>query len=356
MDKEYKGWSLFDKVLIVAKKERTYDHNTRTYIDAEDYQGYVVDPANAKMKENALYWAKSAQYHYDENGKYAGSTTIEGSEFLYDNKDFILELKDSAGGSSQGGKLSFWDCWITAVDGKRFRIGIAADLLLDVLKQTTFVNGVCQVPLCFARQKNGVGMLHENMSSYQEALADMQKKADIKTKKTTKHEVGHIYTALREVNAYGGDIWVWYEPIKERTTYNRSVWYGDGYYETIVGFRKLKTPRHLFWFPTVYQYESGKHYKVSELSMSSWSTIDKAKLPARLDAGALVDFDMSLEERIEQCWKEKVIKEMEKEEGYNRKWTPYDSTPIGWSASKDSYELPDELREALTKRGFKIED
>lgn len=353
---EYKGWSLFDKVLIVAKKEQIYDRNTRTYSEVSEYQGYVVDPANEKMKANALEWAKTYRSSHDEEGKYIGTTTVAGTEFLYDNKDFILELKDAAAGSSQGGKLSFWDCWITAVDGKRFRIGIAADLLLEVLKQTTFVNGVCQVPLCFARQKAGVGMLHESMDSYQEALADMQKKADIKTKKTTKHEVGHIYSALKEVNAYAGDIWVWYEPIKERTTYSRSTWYGSGYYETIVGFRKLKKPQHLFWFPHIYQYEAGKQYKVSELSMSSWCTVDKAKLPARLDAGAFVEFDISLEERIEQCWKEYIIKEMEKEERYNRKWTPYDSTPVGWGASKDSYELPEELREALTKRGFKIED
>lgn len=355
MDKEYKGWSLFDKVLIVAKKEQTYNCKAGTYSEASDWQGYVVDPANEKMKASALEWAKTYRTIRDKDGKYIDSETVAGTEFLYDNKDFILELKDSAGGSSQGGKLSFWDCWITAVDGTRFRIGIAADLLLDVLKQATFVNGVCQVPLCFARQKNGVGMLHEGMDSYKEALADMQKKADMKTKKTTKHEIGHIYTALKEVNAYAGDIWVWYEPIKEVTTVSHG-WFGTSTYETILGFRKLKTPKRLFWFPIVYQYESNKYYKVSELGIGPWSVVDKAKLPARLDAGAFVEFDISLEERIEQCWRERVLKEMEKEDVRCRRWTPYDSTPIGWSASKDSYELPDELREALTKRGFKIED
>lgn len=352
---DYKGWSLFDKVLIVAKKERVYDPKTRAYIDTVDsYQGYVVDPTNEKMKENALSWAKDVKYRYDENGKYIGCDQIDGFEFLYDNKDFILELKDSAGGSSQGGKLSFWDCNITAPDGKLFRIGIAADLLLEVLKQTTFINGKCQVPLSFARQKAGVGMLHESMTSYQEALADMQKKADMKTKKTSKHELGHIYTSLREANAYAGDIWVWYEPIKE-TRANR-YWGGSDTYEVIVGYRKLKTPQHLFWFPTIYHYEADKRYKVSELHMGSWQTVDKQKLPARLDGGAYVDFDVPLEDCIAQCVKEYVFEEIEKTERHQRTWIPYDSIPIGWGASKESYELPAELREALTQRGFKIED
>ena len=67
--------------------------------------------------------------------------------------------------SSQGGKLSFWNCRLTK-DDKTFIIGIATNLLLNVLKNNTFIDGKCQSPLMFARCKGGVGILSENMESY----------------------------------------------------------------------------------------------------------------------------------------------------------------------------------------------
>ncbi len=346
---DYQGWTLFDQVLIVAKKLGHWDYKENKYIELEDWQGYVVDPANKKMKENAQRWAETCRTKYDENGNYCGYDKTPGTEFLYPNEGFTLELKETAQGSSQGGKLSFWNCWITAPDGKRFKIGIAADLLLELLTQTTFSNGKCQAPLCFARRKEGVGMLNKDMESYSQALKDMQKKADVKAKKTSKHVLGNAYTALQAANSYAGDIWVWYEPIYEIrvSTYG----YSRTTRETHVGFRKLAEPKHIYWFPSLYDYTPGKIYKASELSMDHWS-IKEDKLPARVDSGVCLEFDITLEERITRAWKN----EIESDVRYYKKFNPSTYDPIGWSSSKDSYEMPEELRKAILDAGFTIED
>jgi hypothetical protein len=343
----YQGWTLFDKVLIVAKKIDYYDQKQRCWVTTEDWQGYIVDPSNKKMKESALRWAETCAAKHDENGKFLGYDKTPGSEFLYDNDGFILKLKDSAGGSSQGGKLSFWNCWVTAPDGKRFMVGIGADLLLELLTQTTFVDGQCQVPLCFARRTDGVGMLHKQMTNYQQALADMQKKADVKSKKTSKHIFGHAYTALQSANAYAGDIWVWYEPIMETYT---SGWHGHTY-ERLAGFRKLAEPKHLYWFPDLVGFEDGKTYKVSDLRINYWN-MKEGKLPARIDSGVCVEYDITLEECIEKAWRDDIKSDIH----YYQRFKPSTYSPIGWGTSKDNYELPEDLRKAILDAGLKIED
>ena len=52
---EYVGWSLFDKVTIVAKREYKYDCNQRKTVEGE-LQGYIVDSSNKKMLESAISW------------------------------------------------------------------------------------------------------------------------------------------------------------------------------------------------------------------------------------------------------------------------------------------------------------
>lgn len=346
---EYQGWTLFDTVLIVAKKLGHWDYQQSKYIESDDWQGYVVDPSNKKMKENAQRWAETCRTKYDDNGKYCGYDRTPGTDFLYPNEGFTLELKETAQGSSQGGKLSFWNCWVTAPDGTRFKIGIAADLLLELLLQSTFVNGKCQAPLCFARRKEGVGMLSKDTDSYTQALKDMQKKADVKSKKTSKHQFGHAYTALQSANAYAGDVWVWYEPIHEKvqTTYGWS----RAEIERLVGFRKLAEPKHLYWFPTLYDFSEGKTFKVSELGMNHWAMKD-IKLPARIDSGFCLEQDITLAERIEKAWRAELASDL----NYYQKFIPAEYDPIGWSDSKDSYELPQELRDAIIQAGLRIED
>lgn len=346
---EYQGWTLFDKVLIVAKKLGHWDYDQDKWVEDPDYQGYIVDPSNKQMLKSAQAWAETCRTKYDENGKFCGYDRTPGEEFLYDNGDFRLQLLETAGRSSQGGKLSFWNCWVTAPDGKKFKVGISADLLLELLLQSVFDNGRCTCPLCFVRRKEGVGMLNTDMESYQNALRDMQRKADVKTKKTSKHQLGHAYTALQAANAYAGDIWVWYEPIYE--PYVTGTGWSRQEYDRLVGYKKLAEPKHLYWFPSLYHFEEGKTFKASELGLDHWN-IKEGKLPARIDSGACLEFDITLEERIDRAWRA----EIESDKRYYDHFNPSSYDPIGWGASKDGYEMPEELRKAIIDAGYKIVD
>jgi hypothetical protein len=118
---DYKGYKLVGKIILVGKELRK---------DEEHMQAYLVDPSNKKQLESALHWAKWVEYGpYDrETRKYEWSIDHDGTEFEFDNTGFSLELLDCAGGSSQGGKLSFWNCLVTK-DDHVFKIGINSDML-----------------------------------------------------------------------------------------------------------------------------------------------------------------------------------------------------------------------------------
>lgn len=362
--KGYAGWTLFDKVLIVAKKFGHWDFEEGKYVEDDAWQGYIVDPANKKMKETALRWAETCRTKYDETGHVCGYDKTPGEEFLYDNTGFRLELLETAGGSSQGGKLSFWNCWVTAPDGKKFKVGIAADLLLELLLQTVFDRGVCTSPLCFARCKGGVGMLHEDSESYQQALSDMQKKADMRTKKTSKHKVGYAYSALQEVNGYIADLYVWYEPIKVTKKSSCGI-----EYEYTIGYKKRKTPEKLYWFDSLSGYEPGKMYKTSTVLPTSpeqsgrltlWYWSLRKKLPARLEAGPCIEYDLSIEDCINEYNKHYLYQPIEKWKQKQRRTGDFfyfsGCEFVGLSTSPDSYEMPSELRETLEAVNIRIED
>ena len=111
------------------------------------------------MLNTALEWAHNIEYVYDENDNviYENSKpkVIEypGIVHKYKNGTFEFIIYDSADGSSQGGKLSFWTAIIKTPDKKEFRIGINADILLDLLKYNTFVNGICSNKVWLGRIK-----------------------------------------------------------------------------------------------------------------------------------------------------------------------------------------------------------
>ena len=113
----YVGWRVPEKVIIVAKACRHWENGEYT-IDGT-YQGYVVDAGNKEMLESARNWAKWTEYvqPYDrETRTYAAVIDHEGIEHEFDNEGFTLTLLESADGSSQGGKLSFWNCKISKGD------------------------------------------------------------------------------------------------------------------------------------------------------------------------------------------------------------------------------------------------
>ena len=208
MSKEYNGWKLFDKIIIVKTSRDHYKYGYK--------QGYIVEPNNKKQLESAKNWGGQTIYDKDEDGNYIVdengnySKHYIGAEVIEtDNIGFKLTLLDCAGGSSQGGKLSFWNCLIEK-DNDKYVVGINSELLLELMLQSTFTNGVCDKKLCFARKNGNVGVLHEEMSQYKDAINDMHIKKDVNTKKTSKWQIGNNYVTLQMDDIYFGKL---FQPI-----------------------------------------------------------------------------------------------------------------------------------------------
>lgn len=333
----YKGWNIPENVIIVAKEMRDWVNGE--YVATGKYQGYVVDANNKDMLANAHGWAKWTEYvkPYDkETHTYANVIEHEGAEFLFVNEGFTLELLDSANGSSQGGKLSFWNCKISK-DGKDFIIGISSDYLLEILLCNIFINGVCQETLSFARCKGGVGMTTKNMPIYQQFLADETKRAEMKKGKTKKREPGHLYSTLTGGDVYFSTFYRWYEPVyKDR---------GYIYSKELIGFKKLATPIEQYWQPTYVE----KFTKKSEYFDKDYFYWDN-KIPARTDSGLVAEIDISDEEILEKRLRKLF------NENTERHWISSYWSSVGLSLSKDSYEMPEWLHKFLIERGFQIWD
>lgn len=201
MGMEYNGWKLLDNILIVISAEENIKYNCK--------QGYIVDPKSKKQLESALAWGRSVRYDRDEAGNPITNYT-EADVIETDNKDFTLQLLDSSGYSSQGGRLSFWNCLITKGNIKCV-VGINSELLLELMMQSTFTNGLCNKKVCFARKWGSVGVLHTEMTQYSDALADEKLKKNMKKGKTSKWKVGHTYDTVTKSDVYLGQI---YSPLK----------------------------------------------------------------------------------------------------------------------------------------------
>jgi hypothetical protein len=353
MTDNYVGWKMFDTVTIVSKPITRWNYETYENVATDECQGFIVDTKNKKQLESAIRWGTTTKYHYEEvDGKRTctGSTNIPPEQYTYDNKGFTLELSEAAEQSSQGGKLSFWNCWITAPDGKKFLIGIAANLLLDVLKSCDVKNGVVQEPLMFARCKGGVGMLSESMNSYKDAVNDEYQRKNKSTGKTTKHKIGYVYETLTQKNLYAGDFYRWYEPVYEVKPVHYYP-YNDA--RQLVGFKKLDKPVKLMWFPTYYSNKSidchVEHFRCYELH---------TKLPARKE-GIKIDEYIDLQKYIDEIEKKHVDDYEEwtraKSKGlYMSKYITEDE--IGLSLNAEEYTMPQTTRQYVTACGYWVKD
>lgn len=329
MATDYKGWRVPEEVIIVAKECRVWDTELGKYSTNSQYQGYVVDANNKDMLESAHNWAKWTEYgpHYkNDEGKWIYEYQIEhvGVEHRFKNEGFTLELLDSANGSSQGGKLSFWNCKISK-DDKEFIIGIASDFLLEILLHNDFLKGKCQTTLSFARCKGGVGMMNKEMPIYQQFLADEEKRNTVKKNKTKKREIGHLYSTLTGGNVYFGKFYRWYEPVYESRGYF--------YDKKLVGFKRLAEPVTIYWEPL---YDSS-YTKMSEYAERSlyWSK----STPARVGGGQVVEIDMTLDEALDKCLNKL----------FNTDSPSYwCDNYVGISTSDKEYVLPDFIKEYLT--------
>lgn len=220
---DYKGIKIYNKILIVEKTEITedgYNWRGRTV-----NQGYIVDKQNKKMLDNALRWAKWTKYDASIlGGKYywhkevtddmraayqASKKTMEGIVHEYDNGSFTISLSEAALTSSQGGKVSFWNCIITAPDGKSFLVGINSELLLHLLVSNTFINGTCQGKVWLGRVGTQTGAFTEAMEDFKQAKLDEEKRNAVK-KASTKYVPGDIVATLKQKQLYVGSVYKYY--------------------------------------------------------------------------------------------------------------------------------------------------
>lgn len=343
MSEAYNGWNLMDEVIIVSRGRQTYGDDKQLHLDT---QGYIVDPKNKNQLSSALQWGEWTEYGpYDyDNRCYEWKKEHEAEQETFVNDNFTLELCESANGSSQGGKLSFWNCKITAPNGNQYVVGIAADLLLDVLKHNTFINGVCQSPLMFARCKGGVGMLSKNMPAYQSAINDMQRKKDMSKGKTSKHIPGHTYVTTTLNDVYLGDIYSWYEPVYKEEGFG---WYGHR--NKLVAFKRREKPLTIHIFTN---YHEDKPKLSDYVNGYIGMTIDK--LPRRREGENTVELDITLEEYVNRQ-NERNIFSLLKSKRENPKSNCWINTDmIGISASDKEYTMPADVVDAILELGYTI--
>lgn len=203
---EFKGYKIPKKVKLVKTYPSEYnpDFNDSTF---------VVDGDSDSQLETAIKWASG--YCNEDKRQYVKDNIIET-----DNEGFEVEFLYSANNSSQGGKLSFWDCKITK-DGQEYIVGINQALLLELIKSTTIINGKVQEKCLFIKQRNNTGIVSKNSEIYKECLKEVQEKERIQSlKTTTAWEKGYFYNTLTQSDVYVSDVYVWYK--EEEISYWKS--------------------------------------------------------------------------------------------------------------------------------------
>jgi hypothetical protein len=207
------------------------------------FTGYIVESGDKEALVKAKDWAREREYNYE---KREYTQVYEPQVHTFDNEGFTAKILDSAGGSSQGGRLSFWRCEIEK-DGVKFTIGVNDGILADLIKSSDISNGAIKQKVMFARQSGQPGLIHEGMESYKEAVADMEQKAAMKAaKKTSKWEIGGVYKTLTQESICIGEVWDTMEEYKEN-----SGW--SNWQNTRV--RKRETPVKVLAWLTVYSHE-----------------------------------------------------------------------------------------------------
>lgn len=242
---DYKGIKIYDKVIIVEKTDITeggYNWKGRTI-----NQGYVVDINNEKMLETAMNWAEWRAVPEDQEKALCNRIFGEGKDYWsqgvtvdqcneyckeheklvlkhpgiiheYENGNFTVTLDEAAGRSSQGGKLSFWNCIITGPDGHSFLVGINSELLLHLMMTTTLIKGVCQEKVWLGRIKGiQVGVFTSEMDDFKQAKLDEEAR---NLKKTSNYKPGDIVETLTSRELYIGEVYFYANKYYERNNWS----------------------------------------------------------------------------------------------------------------------------------------
>lgn len=194
----YNGWKMMDKIDVAIKTSPDKSYYGRTF------DAYVAEHGDKKALEAAIDWARSREWDREKN-EY--TKTYEPDIHTFDNGGFQVTILKSAGGSSQGGRLSFLACEVEK-DGVKFVIGVNDALLVDLIRNSHIDNGVIKEKVMFVRKGGVPGFIHEEMDAYKEAMADMKQKSDLKSaKKTSKWERGGIYATLTQADICLGPVY-----------------------------------------------------------------------------------------------------------------------------------------------------
>lgn len=208
-----------------------------TIVENKSGQGWVVPKGNDLTA--AKNWARSGDW--------------EPKEYTYKNGTFTLRVTDAAGGSSQGGKLSFWNCQIRTEDDKEFLIGISSDCLAELIINNTLVNGKCQNKIYLAKYKgNSTWALTENMPSYKMAREEIEAKNSIEI--TSKYNPGDVIKTTQTTRLYLGELYeyaaTYTSKYRNRGGVALDLWSArDRYDRLIVIWNK---PKKFHWFKRYY--------------------------------------------------------------------------------------------------------
>ena len=243
----YKGYKLLNEIILVCRDKK----------ESEDfYFAYLVDPSNKKQLESARRWGEVVNYgRYDPTTRtHPDKKVTPAAEFTFENNGFKFSLLDCAGGSSQGGKLSFWNC-IVEKDNNKFKIGINSEMLLSLLRDASFVKGVCTEEVCFVTKSGNVGIAIKDSDLYNEAQADMKLKSDLNKALTSKYSVGDKVSTLTRDCVYLG---MRYKQYELKTPYKWIKYVAQPYYLKAVTITKLKEPVPVHIYVEVSNYERYK--------------------------------------------------------------------------------------------------
>lgn len=338
---DYEGYKLVDKVVIFAKN-----------IEADYLPAFVADPLNKSQVKNAKEWARCKEYspYNKELDKFELLKEIEGLQFNFDNSGFRLSLLDCAGHSSQGGKLSFWNC-IIEKESKKFKIGINTNLLLDVLKEGTFEKGVCKENVCFVSKNGQTGVCIENGEIYKHALKDMQLKQNVKNQQTTHYKFGDCVRTVTLNEIYLGKMYKYYDVVTDV----KPCW-GGYYYTDTAKVIKLRNPKPVHIFAKASNIDS-----ISEIFDKPYLFHIRNNMPKRIvNNDSTINIDLTMEEFDKRFYSQYSIFDnfCSKYDFYKNEESVLFSMLVcsSFGISDSFKEIDEHTKELMNKYNFKYEE
>lgn len=210
----YNYWKMMDKVGVAVCSEKQ-----ETWHGVETFDGYIFEVGDESARESAVKWATRYENRYDKDKE---TIEIEPVVHEFDNEGFTVTILDSAGDSSQGGRLSFWKCKVEK-DGVEFIVGVNDAILADLIRNSDMEKGKVKQGLMFVRKGGQPGFIHEGMDAYAEAVKDKNhKEAMKKAKKTKKWEAGGVYQTITQTDVCFCEVWDTMEEVE--LEYKSSTW------------------------------------------------------------------------------------------------------------------------------------